>query len=48
MNTSFIGACLMGVALSLQLRGGLELPQETLNHSEVLAQTANMPQAVCH
>ena len=47
MYTSFIGACLMGVAVSLQLRGGIQLPKEPLSHSEVLAQTASIPIATC-
>ena len=38
MYTSFVGACLMGVALSLQLRDGIEMPSVT-THSDILAQT---------
>ena len=46
MYTSFVGACLMGVALSIQLRGGLEMPSVTY-HSDVFAQTADMSVEIC-
>jgi hypothetical protein len=39
MMKSFIGACLMGVALSIGLRTGIELPTEEVIHSDIFAQT---------
>jgi hypothetical protein len=39
MFSTFIGACLMGVGLSLNIRSGLELPSDEEFHSDIFGQT---------